>query len=86
MGVPLASRNLVQVSMNLTNFEKTPLHRAYDTVRAEAARHGVAIDGTEIVGLVPKAALDHCAEFGDQILENHLGQDVTAPATSEPRP
>jgi glutamate formiminotransferase/glutamate formiminotransferase/formiminotetrahydrofolate cyclodeaminase len=77
MGVPLASRNLVQVSMNLTNFEETPLHRAYDAVRAEAAAHGVAIDGSEIVGLVPKAALNHCEKFADQVLENRLGSART---------
>jgi glutamate formiminotransferase len=63
--------------MNLTNFEKTPLHRAYDAVRREAARHGVAIDGSEIVGLVPKAALNHCENFADQVLENRLGSART---------
>jgi glutamate formiminotransferase len=77
MGVPLASRNLVQVSMNLPSFEETPLHRVYDAVRAEAAAHGVAIAGSEIVGLVPRAGLDHCENFADRILEDHLASART---------
>jgi glutamate formiminotransferase/formiminotetrahydrofolate cyclodeaminase len=62
MGVPLRSRNLAQVSMNLTDFEQTPIHRVFETVRAEAERHGVAVVGSEIVGLIPKKALEMTAE------------------------
>jgi len=51
MGVPLRSRNQVQVSMNLTVFEQTPLQVAFEAVRREAARHGVSVAGSEIVGL-----------------------------------
>jgi len=57
MGIFLAGRNQAQVSMNLLDFEKTPLRRVYDTVRSEASRHGAKVVGSEIVGLVPRAAL-----------------------------
>ena len=57
MGVKLEARGQVQVSINMTNFEKTPLHRVFETVRSEAERHGVAVVGSEVVGLVPNAAL-----------------------------
>jgi len=63
MGVYLASRNLAQVSMNLTDFEQTPIHRAFEAVRAEAERHGVGIAGTEIIGLVPEKALEMTAAW-----------------------
>jgi formiminotetrahydrofolate cyclodeaminase len=62
MGVPLSSRNLAQVSMNLTDFEQTPIHRVFETVRAEAERSGVPVVGSEIVGLIPKKALEMAAE------------------------
>jgi glutamate formiminotransferase/glutamate formiminotransferase/formiminotetrahydrofolate cyclodeaminase len=73
MGVPLASRKLVQVSMNLTDFEQTSLKQVYDAVRAEAASHGVLIAGTQIVGLVPRKAAAGC-DFvpSDQILEHRV--------------
>ncbi len=57
IGVELASRGLVQVAMNLTDYEVTPLHLAFEAVQAQAALHGVSIAGSEIVGLVPQAAL-----------------------------
>ena len=63
MGVFLDSRNLAQVSMNLTDFEETPIHVAFEAVRAEAARHGVGIAGTEIIGLVPERALEMTAAW-----------------------
>jgi glutamate formiminotransferase / formiminotetrahydrofolate cyclodeaminase len=63
MGVPLASRNLAQVSMNLTDFEQTPVHRVFECVKSEAARYGVPIVGSEIVGLIPKKALEMTADF-----------------------
>ena len=59
MGVELADRGQVQVSINMTNFKKTPLHRVFECVRSEADRHGVAIVGSEIVGLTPADALVH---------------------------
>src|SRR3954468_23844106 len=83
-GVTLADRGIVQVSMNLTNYEKTPIFRVFETVKREAARHGVSILESEIVGLVPAAALVDVAvstlqltEFTrDQMLETRLRGDA----------
>jgi len=79
-GFELKDRGIVQVSMNLTNYEKTPIFRVFETVRREAERYGVSILESEIVGLVPAAALNAAAEFylqiagfkPDQVLENKL--------------
>jgi len=57
MGVMLKDRNQAQVSINMTDFRTTPLHVVFDRVREEAARRGVGIAGSEIVGLVPAEAL-----------------------------
>jgi glutamate formiminotransferase len=83
MGLKLEHRNLAQVSINLTNFQKTPMHRVFDMVAREAARHGVTILESEIVGLVPCAALIETAVHylqlerftPAQILENKLRGD-----------
>ena len=80
MGIMLEERGVVQVSMNLTNYEKTPIFRVFETVKREAERYGVAVLESEIVGLVPSAALNAAAEFylqiagfkADQVLENKL--------------
>ena len=80
MGVKVDDRNLAQVSMNLTNYQKTPIFRVFEMVKREAERYGVSILESEIVGLVPSAALVSAAEFylqlerfGEtQILENKL--------------
>lgn len=80
MGVDLADRGLVQVSINMTNYKKTPLHRVFECVKSEADRHGVAIVGSEIVGLTPADALFAAAEHylrlegfsSDQVLETKL--------------
>ena len=80
MGVTLAERNIVQVSMNLTNYEKTPVLRVFEAVQREAAKHGVNVLESEIVGLVPAAALLDVAistlqltQFRrDQVLETRL--------------
>ena len=61
MGVLLEDRKCAQVSINMTDFRTTPLHMVFDRVRAEAARHGVGIAGSEIVGLVPAEALIQAA-------------------------
>ena len=79
-GFMLEDRGIVQVSMNLTNYEKTPIFRVFETVKREAERYGVSILESEIVGLVPAAALNAAAEFylqiggfkPEQILENKL--------------
>ncbi len=67
LGFELHTRGMVQVSMNLVDYEKTPLHRAFEAVRREAGRYGVAVAGSEIVGLVPQAALDRSAEYFLQV-------------------
>ena len=80
MGVKVEDRNLAQVSINLTNYQKTPMHRVFDLVAREAARYGVTVLESEIVGLVPAAALVGAAEHylqlerftTAQILENKL--------------
>ncbi len=66
-GFKLEDRGIVQVSMNLTNYEKTPIFRIFEAVKREAARYGVSILESEIVGLVPSAALNAAAEFYLQI-------------------
>jgi glutamate formiminotransferase / 5-formyltetrahydrofolate cyclo-ligase len=63
MGVELKDRGIVQVSINMTNYKKTPLHRVFECVKSEAARHGVNVVGSEIVGLTPAEALYEAAEF-----------------------
>ena len=83
MGVPLESRGIVQVSMNLTNYAKTPIALVFEAVKREAARYGVNILESEIVGLVPAAALAaadasylQITDFSSsQILENRLKAD-----------
>jgi glutamate formiminotransferase / 5-formyltetrahydrofolate cyclo-ligase len=80
MGITLEDRGIVQVSMNLTNYEKTPIFRVFEAVKREAARYGVSVLESEIVGLVPAAALTQAAEFylqlerfkPDQVLETKL--------------
>jgi glutamate formiminotransferase len=80
IGVPLKSRNIAQVSMNLTNYKVTPLRTVFDAVKEEASRRGVAILESELVGLIPEGALEgvtaeylqlekFCAEC---IIETHL--------------
>jgi glutamate formiminotransferase len=80
MGVMLDDRRIAQVSMNLTNYEKTPIPRVFEFVKREAARYGVGVLESEIVGLVPQAALLAAAEYflqiegftPDLVLENRL--------------
>ena len=80
MGVELADRGIVQVSINMTNYRKTPLHRVFECVRSEAERYGVPIVASEIVGLTPAEALYMAAEHYlrienfsvDQVLESKL--------------
>jgi glutamate formiminotransferase len=86
MGVPLASRNLAQVSMNLTDFEQTPMHVVFEAVRQEAERYGVEVVGSEIVGLVPKKALEMAAGHflrienfkPELVLENRMAEAAGA--------
>jgi glutamate formiminotransferase len=85
-------RGMAQVSMNLTDFEQTPMHRVFELVRREAARYGVQPVSSEIVGLIPKLALEQAAEWFLQIenfdssliLENRLAAaaGATSPAST----
>jgi glutamate formiminotransferase / 5-formyltetrahydrofolate cyclo-ligase len=80
IGVELKDRGIVQVSMNMTDFTKTALYQSFELVRMEARRYGVNVVGSEIIGLVPMAALIDCAVYylgvedfsPDQVLESHL--------------
>jgi len=81
IGIYLEDRNIAQVSMNMVNYEGTPLYRVVELIRAEAARYGVFVTGTELIGLAPAKALIDSAEYylqiedfdyGKQVLENHL--------------
>jgi len=80
IGVELASRQLVQVAMNLTDYIITPIHVAFEAVRTRAAEQGVAVAGSEVIGLVPQAALVQVAAHSlaleqfdsTQVLETRL--------------
>lgn len=81
LGVMLEERNIAQVSINMTNLDRTPLYRVQELVRAEAARWGVHIVGAEVVGLTPMNALIDAAAYylqledfdkTHQVLENYL--------------
>jgi glutamate formiminotransferase len=80
MGVEMKTRGLAQVSINLTDFEVTPLHLVFETVQHEAERCGYAVAGSEIIGLIPRKAVDLSPEsflllenFSPaQVLENRL--------------
>ena len=81
LGVMLEDRNIAQVSINMTNFNKTPLYRVLELVKAEAKRWGVTVVGTEIIGLTPMNALIDSAEYylqienfdkNKQVLENYI--------------
>ncbi len=86
MGVMLASRNLAQVSINLTDFEQTPMHLVFETVRREAERYGVPVVGSEIVGLIPKKAIEMSADYflrfenfrPELVLENRIAEALAS--------
>ena len=63
MGIKIEERNLAQVTINMINYEGTPLHRVFETVKSEAARYGVTVIGTELIGMVPMQAMLDAAEF-----------------------
>lgn len=80
LGFEIKERNQVQVSMNLVNYTKSPIFRVFEMIKSEAERHGVTVTSSEIVGLVPQAALADVADYylrlenftPEQILENRL--------------
>lgn len=80
IGIMLDDRNMAQVSMNLTDYTKTAIYRAFEAVKMEARRYGVHAVESEIVGLLPMQALIDCAEYylqvanfdPAQVMENRL--------------
>jgi len=85
VGIDLKTRGCVQVSMNLTNYEETPVHAAFEAVKTEAAKRGVAIHSSEVIGLIPEAAVAQVAahylmleSFSmSQVLEARMAQALT---------
>jgi glutamate formiminotransferase/glutamate formiminotransferase/formiminotetrahydrofolate cyclodeaminase len=90
LGFELSTRGLVQVSMNIVNYEVTGVTQAYEAVRREAELEGVEIVSTELVGLIPEKALDRSAEYfqkfenfsEDKVLEDRLR--ICEPEVFEP--
>jgi glutamate formiminotransferase/formiminotetrahydrofolate cyclodeaminase len=90
LGFFIEERGLAQVSMNLVNTTKTPIHRVVELIRSEAVRYGVPVLDTEIVGLVPEDALLDAAEHylrlnffsRDQVLERKLAEPEKGAAGS----
>ncbi len=78
MGVDLAERGIVQVSMNMTDYTKTALYQSYEMVKMEAKRYGVNVVGTEVVGLTPMAALMDVASYYLQIENFEFSQIIEA--------
>ena len=80
LGFDIPDRGMVQVSMNLTHFARTPIFRVYEAIKREAARYGTTVYSSEIVGLVPQQALVDCADHylqlenfsARQVIESHL--------------
>jgi len=91
MGVDLKARNIAQVSINLTDYEQTPMHRVYEMVKREAARYGAVPVGSEIVGLVPKKAIEMAADYflqlesfsPSQVFENKLAEALVGAPLEE---
>lgn len=80
LGIEMQDRGIVQVSMNLTNYTKTPIYRVMEMIRAEARRYGVPIISSEIIGLTPAESLFDVAAYylqlegfsSSNVLENRL--------------
>jgi glutamate formiminotransferase len=80
MGLRLEGKGIVQVSMNLVNYQKTPIHRAVELIKTEAARYGVLVKECELVGMMPIEALEEVASYylqipgfsAKQVIEYHL--------------
>jgi formiminotetrahydrofolate cyclodeaminase len=91
MGVDLKARNIAQVSINLTDYEQTPMHRVYEMVKREAARYGAVPVSSEIVGLVPKKAIEMAADYflqlegfsPSQVFENKLADALVGAPIEE---
>jgi len=76
MGVALEDKGQVQVSMDILQYEKTPVHRVLETVRSEAARYGVAVAGCELIGLAPLDAFTEALRYYMQMHEFSSSQIV----------
>lgn len=84
MGFEIKERGIVQVSMNMVNYRGTPLFRVFETVKREAARYGINVMGSEIVGLVPMEALTDVVDFYlrlekfdmEQVIEKRLLEQI----------
>lgn len=91
LGIALPSRNLAQVSMNLTDFEQTPMHVVFEAVSREAELYGVPVVGSEIVGLVPKKAIEMAADYflrcedfkPGLVLENRIAEALAESKVAE---
>src|SRR5215510_5636846 len=94
IGVELASRKMVQIAMNLTDYLITPIHIAYEAVSTRAAAQGVAVSGAELIGLVPQAALLQTASHSlaiehfdaAQVLETRLETRLYSGSVGQPPP
>jgi len=91
MGLEIKERNQVQISMNLINYTKTPIFRVFETIKSEAARYGINVTSSEIVGLVPNQAILDVADFylrfedfsKEQVLEEKLASVGTSGQVGE---
>jgi glutamate formiminotransferase len=89
LGLPLPSRNLVQVSMNITDFEQAPVHVVYSEVARLAAAHGIEVAESELIGLMPRRALEMAAAGflklspfdSQQVIENRIETLKADPTT-----
>jgi glutamate formiminotransferase/formiminotetrahydrofolate cyclodeaminase len=87
LGLFIEQRGLVQVSMNLTDYRRTPVHRVVELIRREAARYGAMVVSSELVGLIPRQALLDAAAYylqmedfkPDMVLESHLEEPESTP-------
>ncbi len=85
MGVNLREKGIVQVSMNMTDYKKTPLFRVFETIKREAERYGVPVVGSEIIGMVPMDALVKTVKFymgvddlkEERVIENRLLDEIS---------
>jgi len=84
IGINLKEKDIVQVSMNMTDYTQTSLYQSFEMVKIEAKRYGVNISGSEIIGLLPAKALFDSAEYylrlndfkEEQVMENRLLEDL----------
>ena len=85
IGVDLKEKGIVQVSMNMTNYKKSPLFRVFETIKREAERYGVPVVGSEIIGMIPMDALVKTVKFyfgvddfnDGKVIENRLLDEIS---------